>query len=106
MTNRVPKAATAAVISIMSKDDFEKVNEHLNVIRKTIKEKRVEVAEDENLAMLQVDWAENGEVVVQSEAQRTFYGGRLYYNLHTSDNSGGFVKDNLLNTNKNVLRCT
>ena len=48
------------------------------------------------MAMLQIDWAENGEVTVPGEVQSAFYGGRLNYNLHTGyqytqTNSGGFV---------------
>jgi hypothetical protein len=106
--NRVPKAALAENLAILTNTDYDKVKEHLKrnlVIRNTIKEKRVEVSEDGELAMLQVDWAENGEVIVPAEVQSAFYGGRLNYNLHTGyqytkDDAGGFVSLSSYNNHK------
>ena len=106
--NRVPKAALAETLAILTKADFEKVKEHLKrnlIIRSTIKKKRAEISGDDKTAMLQIDWAENGTVVVPSEVQSAFYGGRLSYNLHTgykytNDDSGGFVSLSLFNNHK------
>jgi hypothetical protein len=106
--NRVPKAALAETLAILTKADFEKVKEHLKrnlIIRSTIKKKRAEISGDDKTAMLQIDWAENGTVVVPSEVQSAFYGGRLSYNLHTgykysNNDSGGFVSLSLFNNHK------
>ena len=106
--NRVPKIALAETLAILTKADFDKVKEHLRrnlIIRSNIKEKRAEIFGDDKTAMLQVDWAENGTVVVPSEVQSAFYGGRLSYNLHTGykytqDDSGGFVSLSLYNNHK------
>ena len=106
--NRVPKVAEASTLTDLTKIDFEKVKVHLNrnfVLKDTIKKKRVEVSNNERMAMLQVDWAENGEVVVPGEVQSAFYGGRLNYNLHTGyqyskENSGGFVSLSDYNNHK------
>ena len=99
ITNRVPKVVAAGKLADLTEKDFDLAKKHLNRsidIKKYIKEKRIEVSNSSAMAMLQVDWAENGEVVVPGEVQSAFYGGRLHYNLHTGyqytqTNSGGFV---------------
>lgn len=109
--NRVPKTAEAKDLSLLTKRDFEKVKEHLNrsfAIKNTIKQKRLEVLENDKMAMLQVDWAENGQVIVPGEVQSAFYGGRLSYNLHTGyqytkDNAGGFVSLSDFNNHKGIF---
>ena len=46
--------------------------------------------------MWQVDWAENGIIIVPNEVQSGYFGGRVNFSLHTGyqyskENSGGFV---------------
>ena len=97
--NRVPKVLEAKYLSELTEADFVTAKKHLNrsiEIKNFIKEKRLEISNSSTMAMLQVDWAENGEVIVPGEVQSAFYGGRLNYSLHTGyqytqTNSGGFV---------------
>ena len=56
--------------------------------------------------MLQVDWAENGQIILPNEVQSGYFGGRDVYSLHTGyeyskENSGGFVS---LSDENNQLR--
>jgi hypothetical protein len=98
-TQRVPKVKLAKDLLVDTLEDYEVTKEHLErnfVIKKYIKEKREEVLETNDKAMLQVDWAENGEVLVPEEVQSSFFGGRTQYSVHTGyqytkEDSGGFV---------------
>ena len=70
--------------------------ERNNIIKKKVMEKREEAKESDDKVMLQVDWAENGVIIVPDEAQSAFYGGRFNYSIHTGyeyskENCGGFA---------------
>ena len=98
-TQRVPKVKLAKDLLLDTLEDYEITKEHLErnfIIKKYIKEKREEVIESDDKVMLQVDWAENGEVLVPDEVQSSFFGGRYQYSVHTGyqysrEDSGGFV---------------
>ena len=98
-TQRVPKYGNAKELALKTLDDFQLLKEHLNrntVIKNYVREKREEACESEKKAMLQVDWAENGQIILPNEVQNAFFGGRITYSLHTGyeyskENSGGFV---------------
>ena len=111
--NRVPKVAEAKDLYILTKADFERVKDHLNrsfAIKETIKQKRLEVLNDDKKAMLQIDRAENGQITTPIEVQSTFYGGRFNYSLHTGyqytkTDTGGFVSLSSYNNHKDITTC-
>ena len=98
-TQRVPKYGSAKELALETLNDFHLLKEHLNrntVIKNYVREKREEACEPDNKAMLQVDWAENGQIILPNEVQSGYFGGRDVYSLHTGyeyskENSGGFV---------------
>ena len=98
-TQRVPKVALAKDLAIEALADIELLKEHLErnlIIKKKIQEKKEEAIEVDNKAVIQVDWAQNGTIIVPDEAQAAFYGGRFDYSIHTGyqyskEGSGGFA---------------
>ena len=106
-TGKQKKATTQRVLNVLqTKDlvielltDYQDLKDHLeraNIIKEYIKVKREEAADSDDKVMLQVDWAENGEIINPREVQSAFFGGRTKYSIHSgyeysSQNPGGFV---------------
>ena len=75
------------------------------MIRTNVQDKREEVIASVNKVMLQVDWAENGEILQPEEVQSAYFGGRKQFSCHTGyqyskKDSGGFVSLSDVNDHK------
>ena len=98
-TQRMAKYSAAKDLAMDFLTDYKVLREHLSrneVIKAFVKEKREEALDSEDMVLLQVDWAENGQIVLPNEVQSAYYGGRKNYSLHTGyqyskHESGGFV---------------
>lgn len=98
-TQRIPKVAKAKDLAVETLADIKLLKEHMernHIIKQKVLEKREEALDSDDKVMLQVDWAENGTIIVPNEAQSAFYGGRANYSIHTGyqyakEKSGGFA---------------
>ena len=85
-TMRVPKHVTAAELSKIVMTDFEAFKEHLErdyVMKKEVKKARMEVLDEDDLAVLHTDWAEQHKITEIKECQSAYFNGRCFYDLHT-----------------------
>ena len=97
-TQRIPKVAKAKDLAVETLADIKLLKEHMernHIIKQKVLEKREEAVVSDDKVMLQVEWAENGVIIVPNEAQSAFYGGRANYSIHTGyqyakESSGGF----------------
>ena len=98
-TQRLPKHLPAGELSKIILKDFEEYKEHLErdyVMKKEIKKVRLQALDNEELAVLHIDWAEQHSVTEIKEVQSAYFNGRFSYDLHTGycytkDDSHGFV---------------
>ena len=67
-------------------EEFEVYKEHLEqdyVIKTELKKVRLEAMEQDDLAVLHIDWAEQPKLTEVKEIQSAFFNGRYAYDLHT-----------------------
>ena len=66
------------------------------IIKDYVREKRKQALENDNMSMIQIDWAENGRTTCPNKVQSGYFGGWVNFSLHTGyeyskSKSGGFV---------------
>ena len=98
-TMREPRHLPASELGKIVLRDFQDYKDHLErdyVMKQEIKKVRLEALEDEEVAVLHVDWAEQHKITEIREVQSAYFNGRYSYDLHTgycysSQDSHGFV---------------
>ena len=98
-TMRMAKHLPAADLGKQILEECEKYKNHLerdNVMKNEIKKVRLEAMEEDDLAVLHVDWAEQHKLTEVKEIQTAFFNGRYSYDIHTGycytkEDSHGFA---------------
>ena len=85
-TQRVPKYASAKDLVLGLLTDYNMLKDHLTrntMIKDYVREKRKQALENDNMSMIQIDWAENRTITLPNEVQSGYFGGRVNFSLHT-----------------------
>ena len=98
-TQRLPRHLPAGELGKIVLKDYEDYKEHLErdyVLKNEIKKVRLEAMNEDDLAVLHIDWGEQHQVTEIREVQSAFFAGRYAYDLHTGycytkEDSHGFV---------------
>ena len=98
-TMRLSKNLSAAGLANKILADYEDYKNHLErdyVMKSELKKVRLEAKDDEELAVLHIDWAEQHKLTEVKEVQTAYFNGRYTYDLHTGycytkEDSHGFV---------------
>ena len=98
-TMRLSKNLSAAELGARVQTEFEDYKNHLErdyVMKTELKKVRQEVKEDDEMAVLHNDWAEQHKLTEVKEVQSAYFNGRYSYDLHTGycytkEDSHGFV---------------
>ncbi len=96
---RVAKHLKAIELGKETLEEFEVYKEHLErdyIMKAEIKKVRIEASEDDDLAVLHIDWAEQHKLTEVKEIQSAFFNGRYAYDIHTGycytkEDSHGFA---------------
>jgi hypothetical protein len=96
---RVAKHLKAIELGKKTLEEFEVYKEHLErdyIMKSEIKKVRIEASEDDDLAVLHIDWAEQHKLTEVKEIQSAFFNGRYAYDIHTGycytkEDSHGFA---------------
>ena len=65
-------------------EDYKKHLERNSTMKREIKAIIVETEEDDNLALLHLDWAEQHQLSEVKEVQSAYFAGRFHYEIHTA----------------------
>lgn len=98
-TMRLSKHLPAAELGKIILEEYEKYKNHLDrdfVMKQELKKVRNEAQEDEDLAVLHIDWAEQHKLTEVKEIQSAYFNGRYSYDIHTGyvytkEDSHGFA---------------
>ena len=98
-TMRLSKHLPAAELGKIILEEYEKYKNHLDrdfVMKQELKKVRNEAQEDEDLAVLHIDWAEQHKITEVKEIQSAYFNGRYSYDIHTGyvytkEDSHGFA---------------
>ena len=71
--------------SMISKNDDHKKHLERNwALKREIKALVVETEEDDTLAVVHIDWAEQHQLSEVKEVQSAYFAGRFHYEIHTA----------------------
>ena len=84
---RQSKTETADNLAESLLVEYEEYKKHLernSTIKREIKALVIETEENENLAVLHIDWAEQHQLSEVKEVQSAYFAGRFHYEIHTA----------------------
>ena len=98
-TMRLSKHLTAAELGKIILEDYETFKNHLDrdhVMKQELKKVRIAAQEENDVAVLHVDWAEQHKLTEVKEIQSAYFNGRYSYDIHTGyaytkEDSHGFA---------------
>ena len=98
-TMRLSKHLPAAELGKIILEEFEKYKNHLDrdfVMKQELKKVRCDAQEEEDVAVLHIDWAEQHKITEVKEIQSAYFNGRYSYDIHTGyvytkEDSHGFA---------------
>jgi hypothetical protein len=98
-TMRLSKHLTAAELGKSVLEEFENYKNHLDrdfVMKHELKKVRSDATEDDAIAVIHIDWAEQHKITEVKEIQSAYFNGRYSYDIHTGyvytkEDSHGFA---------------
>ena len=98
-TMRLSKHLSAAELGKIILEEFEKYKNHLDrdfVMKQELKKVRCDAQEEEDVAVLHIDWAEQHKITEVKEIQSAYFNGSYSYDFHTGyvytkEDSHGFA---------------
>ena len=98
-TMRLSKHLPAAELGKIVLEEFDNYKNHLDrdfVMKKELKKVRLDAMEDNEIAVLHIDWAEQHKITEVKEIQSAYFNGRYSYDIHTGyvytkEDSHGFA---------------
>ena len=98
-TMRLSKHLTAAELGKLILEEYEKFKNHLDrdyVMKQELKKVRLDAQEEDDVAVLHIDWAEQHKLTEVKEIQSAYFNGRYSYDIHTGyaytkEDSHGFA---------------
>ena len=85
-TMRMVKTLAAKELGKIVLEDYEDYKNHLerdHVMKTELKKVRVEAEEEDDKAVIHMDWAEQHKLIEHKEVQSAFFNGRRSYDIHT-----------------------